>query len=412
MKKRVVVTGLGVITCNGIGKDAFWKAITNGISGVKRIKSFDVSNFPSQIAGEVTDFDPLQFLLKKEIRHMGRFTHFGVAASMLALKDGDLVVDDKIKNRIGVAIGTSLAGLGYAEEQYELYKKNGYKKISPFTVAAVIMSNCASQISIKCKITGPSVIISTACASATDAIGYARDCIMREEADLMICGGAEALITPFTLGAFCASGILSTRNAEPEKACRPFEKDRKGTVLAEGSGILLLEELDHALARGARIYAEIIGIGRTSDCYHPIIQEPSGIESSRAILLALKDAQIEPKDVEYINAHGSGTIQSDIIETRAIKEVFGKYAYKIPISGTKSMIGHLQGGCGGPEAVATVMTVKNDIITPTINYENPDPQCDLDYTPNKSRQKKVKFALKNSYGFGGKNTALIFKKFE
>lgn len=412
MKKRVVVTGLGVIACNGIGKDAYWDALVNGVSGISEIQYFDVSKLPSKMAGQVIDFDPLQFMQKKEVRHMGKFSQFGVAASVLAVQDASLKIKEEDRSRIGVVVGTSLAGLAYAEEQYDVYHEEGYKKVNPFTVSAAISSNCASQISIKHKITGPSLVLSTACASGTDAIGYARECIMRGETDMMICGGVETLLTEFTFGSFCATGILSTRNDNPKYACRPFERDRDGTVLAEGAGILIIEELNHAIARNAPIYAEIIGFGRTSDCYHPIIQEASGKESVRAINMALKDAEIEPKDVDYINAHGSGTVKSDRIETKVIKDAFGKHAYKIPISGTKSMIGHLQGGCGGPESVATVLSVKNDVITPTVGLENPDPECDLDYIPNKSRKQKVNIALKNSFGFGGKNTALVFKKYE
>jgi beta-ketoacyl-acyl-carrier-protein synthase II len=357
------------------------------------------------------DFDPAKYINAKEIHHMGRFSQFGVTAAHMAINDAKLKIDSRNADRIGVVIGTSLGGLSYAEKEHEVYLAKGYKRINPFTIAASIVSNCPSQISIALNINGPSVIISTACASATDAIGYAGDCIRKGEVDVMIAGGAEALLTPFTFGAFGVTGVLSKRNDAPEKACRPFDKMRDGQVLAEGAGLLVLEELTHALKRKADIYAELIGYARTSDCIHPIIQEGSGKQSARAMRLALEDAAIKPNEVDYINAHGSSTIPNDRIETNVIKEVFGSYAYSIPVSSTKSMIGHLQGGCGGPEAVATVLAVKHNIIPPTINYEFRDPECDLDYVPNVARKKQVNIALKNSFGFGGKNTVIIFKKY-
>ena len=408
---RVVVTGLSAITSVGIGKDAFWEAIKAGKCGIRKITGFDASDFPSQIAGEVVDFNPDIYIDKKDQRHMDRFSQFGVAATHMAIKDSDLHIDERNAHTIGVSIGTSLGGLSYAEKEYEVFKTKGYKYINPFTVAAVIASNCPSQISIALNINGPSVMISTACASATDAIGYARDCILKGEAEVMIAGGVESLLTPFAFAAFGATRVLSKRNNEPGKSCRPFDKMRDGQVLAEGAGILILEKLSHALKRGARIYAELIGYGRTSDCYNPVIQESSGKQAARAMRLALEDAGLRPQEVNYINAHGSATIPNDRIETNVIKEVFGEHAYKLAISSTKSMIGHLQGGCGGPEAVATVLAVKNDIVPPTINYETPDPECDLDYVPNNARKMKVDIALKNSFGFGGKNTVIIFKKY-
>ena len=411
LERRVVVTGLSAITSVGIGKDLFWEALKTGRSGIRKITRFDLSGFPSQIGGEVLDFNPAKYLNAKDIHHMARFSQFGVAAAHMAIEDAKLKIDNRNAVRIGVAIGSSLGGLSFGEKQLEVFLSRGYKKINPFTVAASIISNCPSQISIALNINGPSVIISTACASATDAIGYARDCIIKGDADAMIAGGSEALLTPFVFGAFGVTGVLSKNNDMPEKACRPFDKMRDGQVLAEGAGLLVLEELTHALKRRADIYAELIGYARASDCIHPIIQEASGKQAARAMRLALEDADIKPNEVDYINAHGSSTIPNDRIETNVIKEVFGSYAYSIPVSSIKSMIGHLQGCCGGPEAVATVLAVKYDTIPPTINYEFRDPECDLDYVPNVARKKQVKFALKNAFGFGGKNTVLVFKKY-
>jgi 3-oxoacyl-[acyl-carrier-protein] synthase II len=409
--RQVVVTGIGVLTCVGIGKDAFWEAIKSGKSGIKKLSTLNTDSLPVQIGGEIPDFDPAQYIPKKALRHMDRFTHFGVSAAKLAIQDAGLVIDDRNADRIGVVIGTSIAGLGGAEQEYNVFKTEGWRKINPFSVASIIASNCPSQISIALRVNGPSLILSTACASATDAIGYARDCIRRGEVDVMLAGGCETPLNPFALGVFSSTGVLSKRNDDPVRACRPFDKKRDGQVLGEGAGILVLEDLAHALRRGAHIYAEVAGYGRTSDCIHPVIQEATGRQAARAMRLALLDAGVRPEEVDYINAHGSSTVPNDRIETNVIKEVFGEHAYKLAISSTKSMIGHLQGGCGGPESVATVLAVKHDLIPPTINYEYRDPECDLDYVPNTARQKPVNVALKNSFGFGGKNAVLIFKKY-
>ena len=411
-RTRVVVTGMSVLSSIGVGRDVFWDSLTSGKSGVGRITVFDASDFPSQIAGEVKDFKPDLYMDKKDARRMDRFSQFGVAAARMAIDDSGLKITEHCSDEIGVAIGSSLAGLSYAEAQYEVFKSKGYRKINPFTVAAIISSNCPSQISIALNIHGPSVIFSTACASATDTIGYARDCIEKGDAKVMLAGGVEALLTPFAFGAFGVTRVLSRRNKDPEKASRPFDKHRDGQVLAEGAGLLVLEELEHAKKRDAHIYAEVAGYGRTCDCTHPIIQEQTGKQAARAMVIAMEDAGIMPDDVDYINAHGSSTIPNDRIETKVIKKVFDKHAYDLAISSTKSMIGHLQGGCGGPEAVATVLTVENDIIPPTINYETKDPDCDLDYVPNKMREKTINIALKNSFGFGGKNTVIIYKKYK
>ncbi len=409
--RQVVVTGIGAITCIGIGKDAFLEALKNGRIGIKKLSSFDPTNFPTQIGGEILDFDPTRYIPKKDLRHMDRFSQFGIVAAKLAVEDAGLTIDERDADHIGVAIGTSIAGLGGAEKEHDVFKTQGWKRINPFTVAAVIPSNCASQISIALRVNGPSLILSTACASGTDAIGYARDCIQKGDVDVMLAGGCEAPLTPFALGIFSSTGVLSRRNDEPERACRPFDKKRDGQVLGEGAGILVLEDLTHALRREAHIYAELAGYGQTSDCIHPVIQEATGRQAARAMRLAFRDACIRPEEVDYINAHGSSTIPNDRIETNVIKEVFGEHAYKLAVSSTKSMIGHLQGGCGGPEAAATVLAIKHDFIPPTANYEHRDPECDLDYVPNTARQKSINVAMKNSFGFGGKNAVLIFKKY-
>lgn len=362
--RQVVITGIGVITSAGIGKDAFWEAIKTGRSGVKKLSAFSTDGLPTQIGGEIPEFDPTAHIPKKDLRHMDRFTQLGIAGSKLAVQDAGLAVDDRNADRIGVVIGTSIAGLGGAEKEHDVFKSQGWKHINPFTVAAVIASNCPSQVSIALRVNGPSLILSTACASATDAIGYARDCIQKGEADVMLAGGCEAPLTPFALGIFSSTGVLSKRNDDPARACRPFDKKRDGQVLGEGTGILVLEDLAHALRRGAHIYAELVGYGRTSDCIHPIIQETTGRQAARAMRLALRDADLRPEDVDYLNAHGSSTVPNDRIETNVIKEVFGERAYKLAVSSTKSMIGHLQGGCGGPESVATVLAVKHDLVKP------------------------------------------------
>ncbi|MFA5105182.1 MAG: beta-ketoacyl-ACP synthase II [Candidatus Margulisiibacteriota bacterium] len=410
-KRRVVVTGIGVIAPNGIGKDAFWDACVNGKSGIGLVSRFDASDFPTKIAGEVKNFSPHDYMTPKEARRIDRFAHFAIASSILAVKDTNLIIDNNNSENIGVVIGTSTAGLGYAEEQYKLFTESGYKKINPFAVASIITASSASEVSLHLGVKGPSLILSTACASGTNAVGYAAQLIQNGDIDMMIAGGAEAPIFPFSFAIFCASRVLSTRNNEPEKACRPFDKDRDGTVISEGAGMLILEDLDHALKRKAPIYAEIVGFGSTCDAFGAIKQEPTGGQAERAMRLALKTAGINPEDIDYINAHGSSTIQNDKIETDIIKDVFGKHAYKLAISSTKSMIGHLQGGCAGPEIIATCLAIKEGIIPPTINLDNPDKDCDLDYVPNKSRKKSIKYALKNTFGFGGKNAAIVLKLF-
>jgi len=411
-KRRVVITGLGVIAANGIGKEDFWKALVSGKSGIKRITRFDPSSFPSQMAGEVNDFNPNNFMTPKEARRIDRFAHFAIGASILTVQDSSLKIDSNNSDKIGVVIGTSTAGLGFAEHQHNFFIEGGYKKISPFTVASIITASSASEISLHLGIKGPSLILSTACASGTDAVGYGYNLIRNGDIDVMIAGGAEAPVYPFSLAIFCAAKVLSTRNDFPEKACRPFDRDRDGTVLGEGAGAIVLEELNHALNRKATIYAEIIGYGNTCDAFGAIKQHPDGEQAARAIRIALNNANIRPEEIDYINAHGSATKQNDLIETNIIKNVFKESAKKIAISSTKSMIGHLQGGCAGPEIIACVLAVNNDILPPTINLDNPDPECDLDYVPNKSRKKVIKYALKNSFGFGGKNAAIVFKKYE
>lgn len=410
--RRVVITGIGIIAPNGIGKEDFWLAIQKGKSGIKRIKSFDASKFPVQIAGEIQNINLDDFLNSKEVRRMDRFTQLGVTAALMAVKDAKLEINRENSERIGVTIGTSLAGLGFGEEQYKIFKERGLERVSPFLITALITSDCPSQISMELGIRGPSLTISTACSSSSDAIGTAFNYIRNGEVDIIISGGAEAPITPLALAGFIQGGVLSKRNDEPEKASRPFDKDRDGMVISEGAGILILEELNHALKRNANIYAELVGYGRSCDAYHIVQPLPTGKEAERAIRMALQDAHILPQEVDYINAHGSSTILNDKIETFVIKNVFGKHAYNLVVSSTKSMTGHLQGACGAIELIVCTLAIRDNVLPPTINYEEPDPDCDLNYVPNKARNAKVNIALSNTFGFGGKNSALLVKKFK
>ncbi|MFH1782287.1 MAG: beta-ketoacyl-ACP synthase II [Candidatus Omnitrophota bacterium] len=411
-RRRVVITGLGAIASNGIGKDAFWNAIVKGKSGIKRISSFDPSSYPSQVAGEITDFDAANYIDAKIVRRVDRFTQFGMAAAIMAVDDSGIKINENASDKIGVVIGTSLAGLGFGEAQHDVFKKKGVSKVSPFVVTALLTSDCPSEISMYLGFKGPSMAVSTACASGGDAIGYAFDLIRKGEVDLMVTGGAEAPITPFSMAAFCAARVLSVENDEPEKASRPFDKYRDGMVVSEGAGILVLEELEHALRRNAYIYAEVIGYGRSCDAYHITQPLPTGKEAARAMKSALNDGNIAPEDVDYINAHGSSTELNDKVETFVIKDVFGKYAYDLPISSIKSMIGHPQGACGGLELIVSALAIRDGILPPTINYEEPDPECDLNYVPNKSRNAKINIVMSNNFGFGGKNVSLLIRKFK
>jgi 3-oxoacyl-[acyl-carrier-protein] synthase II len=409
--KRVVVTGLGAITPIGNTLAEYWEGLLNGRNGIGPITLFDSSRHDCRIAGEVKGFDPHLYMERKEAKRMDRFAQFGVAASKQALADAQFAINELNAEQVGIIIGTGIGGLKVLEDQQEVYLTRGPDRCSPFMIPMMIANMAAGLTAIHTGAKGPNNCTVTACAAGSNAIGDAFRLVQRGYAQAMICGGTEAAVTPLSVAGFAACKALSTRNDDPAHACRPFDRDRDGFVLGEGSGILLLEELEHALSRGAKIYAEIVGYGMTCDAHHITSPVPGGEGAARAIQLALKDAGITPEQVSYINAHGTSTPANDSTETAAIKTALGEQAYKVAISSTKSMTGHLLGGSGGIEAVATVMAVANDRILPTINLENPDPACDLDYVPNHSRYQKVEVALSNSFGFGGHNVTLAFKKF-
>ena len=410
MRCRVVITGLGVIAPNGVGKRAFWDALKQGRSGIRRITRFNPEIFPTQFAGE-SDFDPTKFISAKQMRRMDRTSHLAVSAAKMGIEDSGLNIQKEDPERIGVMIGTAMAGHGMILEQHKVFMEKGPMRIGTFTAIASFPDAPSSQISIELGINGPSFSIATACSSASDAMGYAFNAIRNKELDIIIMGGSDAPVFPPILGAFCVLRALSTRNNAPEKASRPFDNSRDGFVLGEGAGILILEELDHALKRGAHIYGEIAGFGMTCDAYHMTKPEPSGRHAIRALRQALSDANIKPKDIEYVNAHGTSTPLNDKNETFVLKQIFGDHAYKLAVSSIKSMIGHLIGAAGSVELIGGLMALEEGIIPPTINYEIPDPDCDLDYVPNKARKADIKVFLKNSFGFGGKNSALVVKKY-
>lgn len=410
-KRRVVVTGLGLVTPLGIGVQETWDSLIQGRSGVGKITLFDTSNYPVQIAAEVKNFDPSQYIEPKEIKKMDRFIHFAIAASEMAMKDSGLKITPENASRVGVIIGSGMGGLPMIEHYHKTLLEKGHRRISPFFIPMIIINLAAGQVSIRYGAKGPNSSPCTACATGSHSIGDAFRIIQRGEADAMIAGGTEAVITPMGVAGFAAMKALSTRNDEPERASRPFDIDRDGFVMGEGAGILILEEMGHALKRGAKIYAEVIGYGMSGDAYHITSPAPEGEGAARCMEAAIKDAGIRPEEVDYINAHGTSTKYGDELETMAIKKVFGEHAYKLTVSSTKSMTGHLLGAAGGVEAVITVLTIYNNIIPPTINLEKPDPACDLDYVPNQARQKEVNCAISNSFGFGGTNASLIFKKF-
>jgi 3-oxoacyl-[acyl-carrier-protein] synthase II len=410
--KRVVVTGLGAITPIGNTAAEYWEGLLAGRNGIGRITLFDASKHGCTIAGEVKNFDPYQYIDRKEGKRMARFAQFAVAASQQALSDAKFVINDLNAEQVGVTIGTGIGGLSVMEEQQELLLTRGPSRVSPFTVPMMIANMAAGLTAIQIGAKGPNSCPVTACAAGSNGVGDAFRLIQRGYAQAMICGGTEAAVTPLSVAGFVSVRALSCRNDAPEKACRPFDRERDGFVMGEGSGILVLEELEHALSRGARIYAEIVGYGMTCDAHHITAPVPGGTGAARAIQLALKDAGISPDRVDYINAHGTSTPANDKTETVAIKTALGEEnARKTAISSTKSMTGHLLGGSGGIEAVATVLAIVNDIMPPTINLENPDSECDLDYIANQSRKKAVNVAISNSFGFGGHNVTLVFKKY-
>ena len=410
-RKRVVVTGLGAITPIGNTLAEYWDGLLNGRNGIGPITLFDPSRHDCRIAGEVKKFDPHAYLDRKDAKRMDRFAQFAVAASKQAIADAKFVINDLNSEQVGVIIGTGIGGLKVLEDQQEIYLSRGPERCSPFMIPMMIANMAAGLTAIHTGAKGPNSCAVTACAAGSNAVGDAFRFIQRGYAQAMICGGTEAAITPLGLAGFAAARTLSTRNDDPAQACRPFDRDRDGFVMGEGAGVLLLEELEHARSRGARIYAEIVGYGTTCDAYHMTSPVPGGEGAARAIQLALKDAGLTPDQVSYINAHGTSTPMNDPTETAAVKKALGDSAYQVAVSSTKSMTGHLLGGSGGIEAVATAMAVANDQIPPTINLENPDPECDLDYVPNQSRSQKVDVALSNSFGFGGHNVTLVFKKY-
>ena len=411
MNRRVVVTGMGAVSPLGIGVDALWEGLIQGRSGVGPITSFDASRFSTRIAAEVKDFNPTDFMDRKDARRMDRFAQFAVAGARMALEDAS-ISDNVDWERVGVLIGSGIGGIHTFEEQCRNLFEKGPDRVSPFFVPMMIPDIASGQVSIMIGAKGHNACTVTACASGSHSIGDAFKVIQRGQADIMVTGGTEAAVSPLSMAGFCAARTLSTRNDEPERASRPFDKDRDGFVLGEGAGILILEELEHAKARGARIYAELIGYASTGDAYHITAPAPEGDGARRAMLAALKDAGVDPSEVEYINAHGTSTEYNDKFETMAIKGVFQEHAYRIPISSTKSMTGHLLGAAGGIEAIAVCKTLYEQIIPPTINYETPDPECDLDYVPNKARKQPVRVAISNSFGFGGHNAVLVFRRYE
>jgi 3-oxoacyl-[acyl-carrier-protein] synthase II len=412
MKRRVVVTGIGMVTPLGTGVEKNWEAVCAGKSGLGPITKFDASAFACQIAGEVKDFRPEDFLDKQEIRRFDVFIHYGVASARMAMEDSHFKIDTDNCHRVGCITGSGLGGLAMIESFHKLLLERGPGRISPFFIPGIIANMLPGLIAIEFGAKGPNTSIETACAASTHAIGEAFRLIQDGYADAMITGGAEAVITPLALGGFCSLKALSTRNQEPEKASRPFEMHRDGFVMGEGSGILILEEMNMALERGAHIYGEIAGYGLSSDAYHITAPEPEGDGAISCMSMAIKNAGIKPEDVDYINAHGTSTKLNDLSETRAIKVLFGEHAYKLAVSSTKSMTGHLLGGTGGIEAIYSLLAIKHGVIPPTINYETPDPECDLDYVPNSSRKADVKVAMSNSFGFGGTNASLLFKAFK
>ena len=412
MKKRVVVTGLGAVTPIGNTATAFWEALLAGKSGVGRITRFDASEYDAKIAGEVKDFDPTLFIDKKEARRMDRFTQLAIAASKMAFEDSGLNLDTEDHSRIGTFVGAGIGGMDTLHDQYKTLFEKGPNRISPFFIPMMIANIAAGQVSIAFGLQGPCSCVVTACATGTNCIGDAMKVIQRGDADVMVAGGTEAAVSPAGIAGFCAMKALSTRNEAPEKASRPFDNDRDGFVMGEGSGVVILESLEHALARGARIYAELVGYGSNADAYHITAPAPEGAQAARCMELAILDAGMKTTDIDYINAHGTSTPMNDKNETLGIKALFGAHAQNLAVSSIKSMTGHLLGAAGGIECVATVLTVKNDMMPPTINYETPEPGLDLDYIPNKARAKVVRAALSNSFGFGGHNATLLVKKFE
>jgi len=412
LKRRVVVTGMGIVSPLGIGLENNWAAICQGRSGIGPITKFDTTEYPCKIAGEVKNFDPSAYIDKKDQKKMDIFIQFALAAGTMAIKQSGLVIDESTADRVGVLVGSGLGGLSTIEKYHTMLLENGPKKVSPFFVPMLIVNLAPGQISIYFGCRGPNSSVVTACATGNHSIGEAFRIIQRGDADAMIAGGVESTITPLAVAGFCALKALSTRNDEPQKASRPFEKNRDGFVMSEGAGILVLEDLDKAQQRNATIFAEIVGFGCNADAYHITAPSPNGEGAAKCMQLTLDDAGLKPEDIAYINAHGTSTPMNDLSETMAMKTVFRDHIKKLPVSSTKSMTGHLLGASGGVEAIFSLLAIRDSIIPPTINYEEPDPECDLDYVPNVARKKEVRIVMSNSFGFGGTNATLIFKRFE
>jgi 3-oxoacyl-[acyl-carrier-protein] synthase II len=411
LSRRVVVTGVGLVSPVGIGTEANWEALCAGRSGIGPITHFDAAEFNSQIAGEVKGFDPLQFVSKKDVKKMDVFIQYAIAASQFAMDDAGVSVTEDIATRVGVFIASGIGGFSTIEREHKALIEGGPRRISPFFIPASIINLAAGQVSIRFSAKGPNSATCTACSASAHAIGDAFEIIRRNEADVMIAGGSEAAITPLAVGGFAAMRALSTRNADPLHASRPFDRERDGFVMGEGAGVVILEELEFAKRRNAPIYAELVGYGMSADAFHITAPSEDGDGGMRVMEKALKHAGVEPSQVDYINAHGTSTPFNDKLETLAIKRLFGDHARTLAISSTKSMTGHLLGAAGGLEAGITALAIKHQIIPPTINYEVPDPECDLDYVPNQKREAAIEYALSNSFGFGGTNGALLFKRY-
>jgi len=412
MKKRIVITGIGVVTPIGIGQQEFWAALKSGKSGVGQITYFDTADYPSKIDAEVKGFNTDLYIDKKTARRMDRFTQYAYAAADMAVKDSGLDTYAALdKERAGVIVGSGIGGLSTIEEEHAVLKERGVRRVSPFLIPKLISNMAPGEIAIRWGFTGPNYAVSSACATSNHAIGDALRMLRYGDADVIVAGGSEAAITPLGFAGFCAARTLSTRNDDPTKASRPFDKDRDGFVMGEGAGIVVLETLEHAQKRGAKIYAELAGYGATDDAYHITAPNPEATSAVKAMQLALRDADVKPEDVQYINAHGTSTELNDKTETKALKIVFGDHAKKLAISSTKSMTGHLLGAAGVVELVATVLCMQNNLAHPTINYTTPDPDCDLDYIPNQARPMEIRVALSNSLGFGGHNAVLVVKRY-
>ncbi len=409
--RQVVITGLGALTPVGNSAEEFWTAITQGRSGIGPITKFDTTGYPTRIAGEVKNFDPLKWVDKKEARRLDPYLQYAIACAVMAVEDAGLDVAKVDGTRFGVLVGSGIGGIQTLLDSHDTLNQKGPDRVSPFFIPMLIINMASGLISMRFGAKGPNSSVVTACATGNHAIGDAFKIIQRGDADVMIAGGAEAMIVPLTIAGFCQMKAMSIRNDEPTKASRPFDAHRDGFVCGEGGGLVVLESLEHALKRHARVYAEVIGYGMSSDAYHMTAPDPAGDGAARAMASALRDAAIDPTEVGYINAHGTSTPYNDKFETMGIKRVFGEHAYKLAVSSTKSMIGHLLGAAGGVEAIATVLAILHGLLPPTINYETPDPECDLDYVPNQARKQEVEVALSNAFGFGGTNATLVFRRF-